>query len=721
MASRSQTDADAEGKCSNSPPYNASFPPLPRACESCHSRKIRCDKNSPCSHCIQAGIPCIKATRRPREKRKRVVASSRHEEKLELIDRRLEGVTQILHDMKTGWAPPVAQSAPSISPVASGIEAAVQVSSTPFGDISQAAVNSPVVEGESSFTAQSAFASEFLHNAVRDVSFQGSDRNMSEIMDSLHCIISTLKRQTSETEMSYPLARETPCPSLRGSALPPIEITVALIRSAKSWIYDFFPLEYLSDICLRIYFSKDFSVADFIIANAGLQQLFREHSQSTSDDKTKSLEHLHMCRTNLETALINLPLHLPGTSSMIAALLLGAFHAIEISKPSLAWTLSSKASELCQTLGYHRIPSIETSNVSSNMRYEQFLFWSIYFIDKSLSLRLGRASTIQNWDITTPVLSVHDSRSPLAASVTMWVNTARCQGNVYEHLYSPESISQPDEIRESRVRALSNDLQEISRTACEISAHHLQNARNRFGDRIVEFITLSDDVLRLSLLTLVYRASPPAKDSASAFIPDCIEAARATLQRHQDFLTIFEDVNSLYFINYVHWTLLFAPFTPFIVLFCHVIETQDKADLNHLNAFVTSMESVPSLSDAASKMHHLFQVLYRIALRYVECRSSATSEEQTEASASVNTYLTALGFPPMNQDNCQRISDMVSVSNQDFQPQNIIGETITTSGMEGNGVVHPTMWIGHTTELREWFNGNHYVMELLEEPNFTFP
>ncbi|KAF7551908.1 hypothetical protein G7Z17_g4686 [Cylindrodendrum hubeiense] len=460
MANRSPTDADGDEKSSNSPPQNTSFTLLPRACESCHSRKIRCDKTSPCSHCRQAGIPCKKATRRPREKRNRVVPSSRHDEKLELIDRRIEEVTQILHDIKTGWPTPLAQSAPSISPAANGMDAVVKISSSPFGDVSQGAVNSPVVEGESSFAAQSAFASDFLHKAVRDVPFQDSDGNMNEIMDSLQCIIGTLKRQSSDTEMSYPSAKGVFCPSLRGSALPPIETTVALIRAAKSnpyessaWMYDFFPLEYFSDICLRIYFSEDFSAADFIIANAGLQQLFLEHSLSTSADKTKTLEHMQMCRANLETALINLPLHLPGTST----------------------------------------------------------------------------------------------------SVTMWVNTARCQGNVYEHLYSPESISQPDEIRKSRVQALANDLQEISRTVCEMGDQHLQTARNRFGDRIIEFITLSDDMLRLSLLTLVYRASPPAKGSASTFIPDCIEAARATLQRHQDFLTIFEDVNSLYFINYVHW------------------------------------------------------------------------------------------------------------------------------------------------------------------------
>lgn len=78
----------------------------------------------------------------------------------------------------------------------------------------------------------------------------------------------------------------------------------------------------LSSICLRVYFSEEISEADFIIANSGLLRLFVEQSEEISD-KTESLNYAHVCRTNLETALFNLPLHLPATPLMISALLLG--------------------------------------------------------------------------------------------------------------------------------------------------------------------------------------------------------------------------------------------------------------------------------------------------------------------------------------------------------------------------------------------------------------
>lgn len=78
----------------------------------------------------------------------------------------------------------------------------------------------------------------------------------------------------------------------------------------------------LSGICLRVYFSKDFSAADFIIANSALLQLFTEQSEEVSDN-AESIRYAHLCRTNVETALLNLPLHLPATMDSISALLLG--------------------------------------------------------------------------------------------------------------------------------------------------------------------------------------------------------------------------------------------------------------------------------------------------------------------------------------------------------------------------------------------------------------
>jgi hypothetical protein len=105
---------------------------------------------------------------------------------------------------------------------------------------------------------------------------------------------------------------------------------------------------------------------------------------------------------------------------------------------------------------------------------KQFLFWNTYFIDKSLSLRLGRASTIQDWDVTVP-LPPEDpvNATPLSPFISLWIATARCQGHIYELLYSPGSMKESDDVRRFRSQKLVCDLQDIGRRSKELAVSTL--------------------------------------------------------------------------------------------------------------------------------------------------------------------------------------------------------------------------------------------------------
>ena len=98
------------------------------------------------------------------------------------------------------------------------------------------------------------------------------------------------------------------------------------------------------------------------------------------------------------------------------------------------------------------------------IQYKLFLFWSVYFLDKSLSLRLGRASVIPDGEITIPrPLPNSFGRAPVMAYFPLWIECARCQGNIYTMLYSPSSLSQPDTVRHERVQILVNDLEALEK------------------------------------------------------------------------------------------------------------------------------------------------------------------------------------------------------------------------------------------------------------------
>ena len=88
---------------------------------------------------------------------------------------------------------------------------------------------------------------------------------------------------------------------------------------------------------------------------------------------------------------------------------------------------------MCQTLGYHRA---ETSpETSGGVDVKPMLFWHIYTLDKSLSLRLGRASVIQEWDITLPrQMDYNSTAGPWQGVLNAWIKFADVQSETYELL-----------------------------------------------------------------------------------------------------------------------------------------------------------------------------------------------------------------------------------------------------------------------------------------------
>ncbi|KAK1672892.1 fungal-specific transcription factor domain-containing protein [Colletotrichum godetiae] len=597
-----------------------------------------------------------------------------------------------------------------------------------------------IVEGDSSLAAHSVFATEFLQKVVSTESLQDSSLDLGETLDALSQIVNALKQPAAAGEMTYPHAKPFTRVRAQGIELPPIEKAVHTIRIAKSqrltgmaWIYDFLPSRRFPDLCLNVYFSDNYSEYDYITVNGGLYSLFTDYAAQVSVDEQKEyFEYAKICRVNLETCLANLPLHLPASSDVIVALLFGTFHAVEISKPTLAWTLSSKASELCQTLGYHRAESLKNTKDEGKptvhgMHWHQFLFWNVYYIDKSLSLRLGRASTIPDWHITMPLPSLKEPvASPILPYLVLWIRTAKCQGQIYELLYSPDSMIQPYHVRQTRVHELVSLLHDIDQKTQETTANYQAFAKDGVEEHFAEFYLSSDYVLRLSLLTLVYRAAPRVEGSPTTFSPECIKAARAALEKHQECVAIMRKSHDVYFATYIHWTVLFAPFIPFIVLFCQVIETQDKEDLARLHSFVVFLQETSKMSDAAAKMCRLFQVLYSVALRFVEFRASTPQSRQTQASAEMDAYLAALGFPPKgsaeggHQQQQQQPTAFAQITST-------APEVVPTSGIAGVGIDamdeslrpgNPMMWMTNAAQLEDFFYTNTAMMDLLQEPGF---
>ena len=113
------------------------------------------------------------------------------------------------------------------------------------------------------------------------------------------------------------------------------------------------------------------------------------------------------------------------------------------------------------TLGWHRSSSMKNDS-ESLQRQKKVIFWMLYIIDKNLSLRLGQASLIQDYDIDLPFPRGDQSGSLASLSrISIWAGAARVMGLVYQQLYSPGALKQTDAARFQAVEQLLQEVEGI--------------------------------------------------------------------------------------------------------------------------------------------------------------------------------------------------------------------------------------------------------------------
>lgn len=132
-------------------------------------------------------------------------------------------------------------------------------------------------------------------------------------------------------------------------------------------------------------------------------------------------------------------------------------YSMEQSRPSIAWSLTVAARETCQSLGYHKAGR-GSDGISNEPNHLGLLFWLVYVLEKTLSLRLGRASTITEQDVTVPPPGGTHPSCPLSFYLQLQVRLARLAGMVYTDLYSAHSLTVPEHSRRTRIQKLSHEV-----------------------------------------------------------------------------------------------------------------------------------------------------------------------------------------------------------------------------------------------------------------------
>jgi hypothetical protein len=77
------------------------------------------------------------------------------------------------------------------------------------------------------------------------------------------------------------------------------------------------------ELCVAVHMADEYNAAQFLIVNITLHFLFRAYGSLLPEKEEEYSRLSHICSVNSETALSNLPLHLPATDDVIIALSFG--------------------------------------------------------------------------------------------------------------------------------------------------------------------------------------------------------------------------------------------------------------------------------------------------------------------------------------------------------------------------------------------------------------
>lgn len=159
------------------------------------------------------------------------ILSPYSERKIDHIERQLDGIMGILNDLKVSRPETERPQLPRATQTLSN-ESHSALADSGHATPADLAVG-PIVEGDSSLTAHSAFANDFLKSFVNVDSGQDCSLEMRQTLDALAHTVAALKKQTATGEIIDSHFPPTHRPRLKGLELPPIEKVVALTHLAK--------------------------------------------------------------------------------------------------------------------------------------------------------------------------------------------------------------------------------------------------------------------------------------------------------------------------------------------------------------------------------------------------------------------------------------------------------------------------------------------------------
>lgn len=152
---------------------------------------------------------------------------------------------------------------------------------------------------------------------------------------------------------------------------------------------------------------------------------------------------------------------------------------------------------------------------------------------------------------------------------------------------------------------------------------------------------------------------------------------------------------------------------PFIVLFCHAIETCDPTHLENLAAVVETVHILPAdIPDVYKKQLRLFKLMYDVACKYIDSRASNPPMHPSGRipDTPLGMLFTEAGMPLPNHLQTQTSTQVF----QDGTGQGT-GLQFCDLAVGQDRLAVDSDSLSHNADLGSWFDQNQQIFNLLDD------
>ncbi|KAK9377317.1 uncharacterized protein V1513DRAFT_436033 [Lipomyces chichibuensis] len=316
----------------------------------------------------------------------------------------------------------------------------------------------------------------------------------------------------------------------------------------------------------------------------------------------------------------------------VQTLLFAAAAAEMLYHPGLCWMLISQCSHLAQTLGLHRQSAVYFERGLSQIEIEErrSLFWQCYTIEKTLSLTLGRTSSMPMYDCdverkrnTTDVDCQTESQKLQRFGTersNATVSLVEVYDAVYVRLYSAHAQRHTASDKRRAVRELDAVLRNVW---ADIQPWIIESRTSGIG--IYRAVIAQAEFMYYVCMTMIHRVSKGVTDDESGDNTDLIDTPEgwqhstdiALTAARKAILVIHEVLSAPECKSHsdcvAAWSLIFQPFAPFFELFISVIKTGCREDLQLMRSVTGILSDIQRRSESVRKLAHVAELFTRLA------------------------------------------------------------------------------------------------------------